>query len=156
MFTLLIWFCCVVVKRESRGVVGTHMCTNHINSKRNELEILFYFKTKMGVLLITIQRNKRNEGNKSTQTNTNLDLHLLGIRGSIEILVPSRLRKAFDLGIGRLAKGIHRIPQLHPIYLRLGYALIHIVRRSRRAASCSQSEAMSLGSSSSSSSSESV
>ena len=91
-------------------MVGTHMCTNHINSKRNELEILFYFKTKMGVLLITIQRNKRNEGNKSTQTNTNLDLHLLGIRGSIEILVPGRLCKAFDLGTDRLAKGIHPIP----------------------------------------------
>ena len=52
-FTLLIWFCCAIVKRESRGVVGTHMCTNHINTKRNELEILFYFKAKMGVLLIT-------------------------------------------------------------------------------------------------------
>ena len=50
---LLIWFCCAVVKHESRVVVGTHMCTNHINTKRNELEILFYFKAKMGVLLIT-------------------------------------------------------------------------------------------------------
>ena len=53
MLTLLIWFCCAVVKHESRVVVGTHMCTNHINTKRNELEILFYFKAKMGVLLIT-------------------------------------------------------------------------------------------------------
>ena len=71
-----------------------------------------------------------NEGNKEikiTQIKTNLNLHLLGIRGSIEILVPGRLHKAFDLGTDRLAKGIHRIPQLHPIYLRLGYALIHIV-----------------------------
>ena len=48
VFTLLILFCCAVVKHESRGVVGTHMCTNHINTKRNELEILFYFKVKMG------------------------------------------------------------------------------------------------------------
>ena len=78
----------------------------------------------MGVLLITKQMNK---GNKSTQTKTNLNLHLLGIRGSIEILIPGRLRKAFDLRTDRLAKGIHPIPQLHPIYLRLSYALIHIV-----------------------------
>ena len=71
-----------------------------------------------------------NEGNneiKSTQTKTNLNQHLLGVRGSIEILVPGRLRKAFDLRTDRLAKGIHPIPQLHPIYLRLGYALIHVV-----------------------------
>ena len=68
-----------------------------------------------------------NEGNKSTQTKTNLNLHLLGIRGSIEILIPGRLHKAFDLGIDRLAKGIHPIPQLHPIYLHLGYALVHVV-----------------------------
>ena len=79
---------------------------------------------EMGVLLITKQMNK---GNKSTQTKTNLNLHLLGIRGSIEILVLDRLRKAFDLRIDRLAKGIHPIPQLHPIYLHLSYALIHIV-----------------------------
>ena len=71
-----------------------------------------------------------NEGNKeikSTQTKTNLNLHLHGIRGSIEILVPGRFRKAFDLGTDCLAKDIHPIPQLHPIYLRLGYALIHVV-----------------------------
>ena len=53
VFTLFIRFHCAIVKRESRGVVGTHMCTNHINTKRSELEILFYFKAKMGVLLIT-------------------------------------------------------------------------------------------------------
>ena len=35
-------FCCAVVKHESRGVVGTHMCTNHINTKREELETLIY------------------------------------------------------------------------------------------------------------------
>ena len=68
-----------------------------------------------------------NKGNKSTQTKTNLNLHLLGIRGSIEILVPGRLRKALDLGTDRLAKGVYPIPQLHPIYLYLGYALIHVV-----------------------------
>ena len=71
--------------------------------------------------------NEGNKENKSTQTKTNLNLHLLGIRGSIEILVPGRLRKAFDLRTNRLAKGIHPIPQFHPIYLRLGYALVHVV-----------------------------
>ena len=72
-----------------------------------------------------------NEGNKeikSTQTKTNLNLHLLRIRGFIEILVPGRLRKAFDLRTDRLAKGIHPIPQLHPIYFRLGYMLVHVVQ----------------------------
>ena len=64
---------------------------------------------------------------KAPKTNPNLNLHLLGIRGSIEILVPGRLRKAFNLGTDRLAKGIHPIPQLHPIYLCLGYALVHVV-----------------------------
>ena len=64
---------------------------------------------------------------KAPKTNPNLNLHLLGIRGSIEILFPSHLRKAFDLGIDRLPKGIYPIPQLHPIYLRLGYALVHVV-----------------------------
>ena len=93
---------------------------------------------------------------KAPKTKPNLNLHLHGIRGSIEILVPGRLCKALDLGTDRLAKGVYLIPQLHPIYLRFGYALI-LLRHSRRAASCSQCEAMSLGSSSSSpSSSESV
>ena len=32
-----------------------------------------------------------------------------------------------DLGTDRLAKGIHPISQLLPIYLRLGYALVHVV-----------------------------
>ena len=72
--------------------------------------------------------NEGNKGNKSTQTKTNLNLHILGIRGSIEILVPGRLRKAFNLGIDRLAKGIHPIPQLHPIYFCLGYMLVHVVQ----------------------------
>ena len=67
-----------------------------------------------------------NKGNKSTQTKTNLNLHLPGIWGSIEILIPGHLRKVFDLGTDRLAKGIHPIPQLHPIYLHLSYVLIHV------------------------------
>ena len=108
-------------------MVGTHLCTNHITIKRKELETLFYSKREMGVLLITKQINEGNKESKSTQSNTNLNLHLLGIRGSIEILIPGHLRKALDLGTDRLAKGIHPIPQLHPIYLRLSYALIHIV-----------------------------
>ena len=81
----------------------------------------------MGVLLITKQINEGNKESKSTQSNTNLILHLLGIRGSIEILVPGHLRKAFDLRTDRLAKGIHPIPQLHPIYLCLSFALVHVV-----------------------------
>ena len=64
---------------------------------------------------------------KAPKTNPNLNLHLLGIWGSIEILKPRRLRKALDLGTDRLAKGIHPISQLLPIYLRLGYALVHVV-----------------------------
>ena len=64
---------------------------------------------------------------KAPKTNPNLNLHLLGIWGSIEILIPGRLRKAFDLRTDRLAKSIHPIPQLHPIYLCLGYALVHVV-----------------------------
>ena len=47
---------------------------------------------------------------KAPKTNPNLNLHLLGIRGSIEIIVPGHLRKAFDLGTNYLAKGIHPIP----------------------------------------------
>ena len=108
-------------------MVGTHMCTNYINTKRKELETIFYSKREMKVLLITKQINEGNKESKSTQSNTNLILHLLGIRGSIEILVPGHLRKAFDLRTDRLAKGIHPIPQLHPIYLRLGHALVHVV-----------------------------
>ena len=64
---------------------------------------------------------------KAPKTNPNLNLHLLGIRGSIEILIPGHFRKAFDLRIDQLAKGIHPIPQLHPIYLRVCYALVHVV-----------------------------
>ena len=108
-------------------MVGTHMCTNHINTKRKELETLFYSKREMGVLLITKQINEGNKEMKAPKTkpNLNLHLHLLGIRGSIEILIPGRLRKALDLGIDRLAKGVYPIPQLHSIYLRFGYA--HVV-----------------------------
>ena len=82
---------------------------------------------EMGVLLTIKLMNEGNKENKSTKTKTNLNLHLLGIRGSIEILVPGRLREVFDLGTDRLTKGIHPIPQLHPIYLRLGHALVHVV-----------------------------
>ena len=64
---------------------------------------------------------------KTSKTKPTLNLHLLGIRGSIKILVPGRLRKALDLGTDRLAKGVYPIHQLHPIYLRFGYALIHVV-----------------------------
>ena len=71
--------------------------------------------------------NEENKESKSTQSKTNLNLHLLGIWGSIEILKPRRLRKALDLGTDRLAKGVYPIPQLHLIYLHFGYALIHVV-----------------------------
>ena len=82
----------------------------------------------MGVLLITKQINEGNKEIKAPKTNPKLNLHLLGIRGSIEILVPGRLRKALDLGTDCLAKGVHPIPQLHPMNFRLGYALIHVVK----------------------------
>ena len=64
---------------------------------------------------------------KAPETKSTLNLHLLGIRGHIKVLVPCRLRKALDLGTDCLAKGIYPIPQLHPINLRFGYALIHVV-----------------------------
>ena len=64
---------------------------------------------------------------KAPKTKPTLNLHLLGIRGSIKILVPGRLRKALDLGTDRLVKGVYPIPQLRLIYLRFGYALIHVV-----------------------------
>jgi len=51
------------------GVVDTHMCTNHINTKRKELETLFYSKREMGVLLITKQIN---EGKKVKAPNLTL------------------------------------------------------------------------------------
>ena len=56
-----------------------------------------------------------------------LDLHLFRVRGSIQILVPGRFRKAFDLGTNNLTKGVDPITQLHPVDLRLGYALIYVV-----------------------------
>ena len=95
----------------------------HLRGKN--LRFLFYSEGNRGAT-----DSKANEGNKeskSTHSKTNLNLHLLGIRGSIEILVPGRLREVFDLGTDRLTKGIHPIPQLHPIYLHLGYALVHVV-----------------------------
>ena len=64
---------------------------------------------------------------KAPKTKSTLNLHLLGIRGPIKVLVPCRLRKTLDLGTDRLAKGVYPIPQLHPIYLHFGYALIHVV-----------------------------
>jgi hypothetical protein len=45
----------------------------------------------------------------------------------MEILIPGRLRKAFDLGTNCLTKGVYPITELHPVDLRLGYSLIHIV-----------------------------
>ena len=62
--------------------------------------------------------NEGNKENKSTQTKTNLNLHLLGIRGSIEILVPGRLRKAFDLGTRPPCEGYPPYPPT-PSYLFL-------------------------------------
>ena len=88
---------------------------------------LYFIQREKGVLLITKQINEGNKESKSTRSNTNLNIHLLGIRGSIEILIPGHLRKAFNLRTDRLAKGIHPIPQLHPIYLHLSYALVHVV-----------------------------
>ena len=59
----------------------------------------------------------------------NLDLDHR-VRGSIELLVPGRLRKAFDLGTNGLAKGVHLVVQVHACNTRFikGHKLSNHIR----------------------------
>ena len=51
------------------GVAGTHMCTNHINTKRKELETLFYSNGNGGCYWLQNKQNKEVKEIKAPKLN---------------------------------------------------------------------------------------
>ena len=77
------------------------------------------------------------KGNKIKETKQHLHLIYLfylpcldlvpRVGGSVELLIPGSLCKAFDLRTNGLAQRIHLVVQIHPVDLGLHHPLIHVV-----------------------------